>query len=211
MHLNCDVIQTYHLNRKSQEFEKHFHSVMSSEMLTVLFTPLDYHGHINACHGIGETLRDRGHKVVFAIDKAFEGKLSAYGFYEELLEAPLTAKEHSGDSEMDGTSAQVLKHKDAFKEGSLAMTEKFVINGFSLMTRFFMEKDTQYKEIIARVKPDLIVIDSYIGSPTLTNSGIPWVWLYSAAPLMAWNDENMSPAWSGMFQSHNCVIPIRLS
>jgi len=53
-----------------------------SKSLTVLFAPLDGHGHINACHGLAEELRERGHRVVFTIDNVFKGRLKQYGFEE---------------------------------------------------------------------------------------------------------------------------------
>ena len=170
---------------------------MSSSKLTVLFCPLDYHGHVNACHGLAEALRDRGHRVVFAIDKAFKGRLQAYGFDEELLSISLSVIGLSDDSEVDSTTQCVTQLKDVFKEGTLAMTEKFCVFGFENMSKLLKAKDSQYKSILERVVPDLIVIDSYVGSPTLTNSGIPWIWLYSAAPLMAWNSDSLPPPWAG--------------
>ncbi len=48
---------------------------MSEKSLTILFAPLDGWGHINACIGLAEVLLNRGHRVVFAIDISFKGKL----------------------------------------------------------------------------------------------------------------------------------------
>ncbi len=44
-----------------------------SKKLTILFSPLDGYGHVNACTGVAEALRDRGHRIVFAIDKSWKG------------------------------------------------------------------------------------------------------------------------------------------
>jgi UDP:flavonoid glycosyltransferase YjiC (YdhE family) len=59
-----------------------------SKKFTILFVPLDDSGHVNACIGLAECLRDRGHKIVVAIDPTFKGKLISYGFIEELLIDP---------------------------------------------------------------------------------------------------------------------------
>jgi UDP:flavonoid glycosyltransferase YjiC (YdhE family) len=56
------------------------------ERLTILFAPLDAVGHVNACIGIAEVLRDRGHRIVFAISDNWRQKLKIYGFEEELIE-----------------------------------------------------------------------------------------------------------------------------
>jgi UDP:flavonoid glycosyltransferase YjiC (YdhE family) len=50
-----------------------------SKKFTILFVPLDDSGHVNACIGLAECLRDRGHKIVVAIDPTFKGKLISYG------------------------------------------------------------------------------------------------------------------------------------
>jgi len=82
--------------------------------------------------------------------------------------------------------------------------EKFCVKAMEKMLSDNKERDDIYKDILRRVKPDIIVIDSYICSPALTNSGIPWVWLFSAAPHMCLPlmqpDESVNyipPAWSG--------------
>ena len=44
--------------------------------------------------------------------------------------------------------------------------------------------ELKLKEIITRIKPDLIAVDCYMCSPAVTNSGIPWVRMFPAGPLM---------------------------
>ena len=56
--------------------------------LRILVTPLSSHGHLNACHGLCEELRDRGHEITFLLAKAFAGRLAKYGFKEHLIEPP---------------------------------------------------------------------------------------------------------------------------
>ena len=160
----------------------------------MLFAPLDGWGHVNACHGLAELVRDRGHRVVFAVDVAFEGQLQRYGFEEELHEWVRDVK-----PDVNHKSDFIHKNAEFFKLSPLEVNKNICVKAFQLMYEGLRARDSQYKQIIDRVKPDIIVIDSYVGSPTLTNSGIPWVWLYSAAPLMAWNSEKLPPAWSGKF------------
>jgi len=164
-----------------------------SNRKTILFTPLDGHGHTNACHVLAEVLRDRGHRVVFAIDIAFEGKLSPFGFEEEIHSLPQDGLQ-SNDEFWPEFAA---KHTPYLKLSPIEVTEKFVSVGFGKMLEHLRDKDSQYEQIIARVKPDVIVIDSYICSPTLTNSNIPFVRLCSAAPLLQLNSNKTPPAWSG--------------
>jgi len=162
--------------------------------ITVLFAPLDGHGHINACHGLAEALQNRGHKIVFAVDKAFKGRLTQYGFEEELIEPTI-----NGDKSDEQFWPQFVAANSKVLKGSpIEIVEGFCVKATEKMLNDNKVKDDFYKEIIDRVKPDVIVIDSYICSPALTNSGIPWVWLFSASPSLCLNEAHIPPAWSGM-------------
>src|SRR5882757_188161 len=55
------------------------------QKLTILFAPCDGVGHVNACIGIGEVLRDRGHRIVFIVCDIWKDKLTKYGFEEEIF------------------------------------------------------------------------------------------------------------------------------
>ena len=167
---------------------------MPPKRQTVLFTPLDGWGHINACQGLAEAVRDRGHRVVFAIDIAFEGKLKKFGFEEELHSMP---RDSNVDPNINFWADFIVKHKKVFLLSPIEIVAKFELFAFDQMYDSLRKRDKQYADIISRVEPDIIVIDSYIGSPTLTNSGIPWVWLYSAAPQLCLLNENVPPGWSG--------------
>ncbi|CAG2106216.1 unnamed protein product [Medioppia subpectinata] len=164
---------------------------MSSTRLTILFAPLEYHGHVNACHGIAERLRDRGHRIVFAIDSLFEGKLRAHGFEEQLLSLP----DHLQDDESEVEF--INRNHDLFKADPLTVADKFIAYGFHIFLRNLKAIDAQYRQILAKVRPHLIAIDSYMGSPALIGSGIPFILIYSAAPLMLFNDHRLPPPWSG--------------
>ena len=57
-----------------------------SQSLTVLFMPESAYGPTNNCIGIGDVLRRRGHRVVFAAEASWKGKLTALGFEEDLVD-----------------------------------------------------------------------------------------------------------------------------
>ena len=54
-------------------------------MSTVVFFPEGAYGPTNNCVGIGQVLRDRGHRVVFVLEESFAGTLEAQGFEERLM------------------------------------------------------------------------------------------------------------------------------
>jgi UDP:flavonoid glycosyltransferase YjiC (YdhE family) len=171
---------------------------MLSNKLTVLMTPLDGWGHINCCHGLAEELQNRGHRVVFAVDIAFKDKLRKFGFEEELLSLPNSKSkeveeywpkfiEENGKSLMSRDASDVMA---------------FCVNlGATKMASDVRAHDHQYRDIIQRVNPDLIITDAYVDSPAITKSGRPWIWLYSAAPLGLLNtikERCLPPSGSGL-------------
>ena len=57
-----------------------------SEPLTVMFLPESAYGPTNQCIGLGKVLLDRGHRVVFAAEASWAGRLQPYGFVEALVD-----------------------------------------------------------------------------------------------------------------------------
>ena len=49
---------------------------------TVVFFPEGAFGPTNNCIGIGNALKERGHRVVFIVEESFAGTLEAKGFEE---------------------------------------------------------------------------------------------------------------------------------
>ena len=67
------------------------------ERLTIVFMPESAYGPTNNCIGIGKILEQRGHRVVFAAEASWKGKLEPLGFEEDLVDlAP-----PEGDDEQD--------------------------------------------------------------------------------------------------------------
>src|ERR1700758_2961975 len=60
--------------------------VMSKRPLTILFMPESAYGPTNNCIGIGDVLRRQGHRVVFAAEASWKGRLAPLGFTEDLVD-----------------------------------------------------------------------------------------------------------------------------
>ena len=52
---------------------------------TIVFFPESAFGPTNNCVGIGNVLRERGHRVVFIVEESFAGTLVAKGFEERVM------------------------------------------------------------------------------------------------------------------------------
>ena len=59
---------------------------MAERPLTVLFMPESAYGPTNQCVGIGDVLLRRGHRVVFAAEASWKGRLAPLGFEEDLVD-----------------------------------------------------------------------------------------------------------------------------
>jgi len=169
-----------------------------SQKLKILFAPVDAVGHVNACIGIAEILRDKGHRIVFALSDNWRGKLNVYGFEEEIIEL-------SGNETIEDPAkywAEILSKSGMF--GSITPMLKFKNmnnNAFSQIINRVKDSEPKMKEIVNRVKPDVIVYDGLNWIPSLMNSGIPWVWSISANPLLidyALEDDRLPPSALGI-------------
>ena len=71
---------------------------MPGRPLTVLFMPESAYGPTNNCIGIGDVLRRRGHRVVFAAEASWKGRLEPLGFEEDLVDLSPPAAEAPQDA-----------------------------------------------------------------------------------------------------------------
>ena len=166
---------------------------MSANKKTILFAPMNGWGHINACLGIAQELLSRGHRVVWAIDRGFEGKLSCFGFEEVLV-----GKVDQGNDDKLYWQKFMEEKCKYLKEDYMTIFREFVEPSFNVMISDTMSLESQYKAVLDKVKPNVIVMDMYVASVALTLSGIPFVWLFSATPHFAFFAENkIPPPWAG--------------
>ena len=74
---------------------------MAHESRTILFMPESAYGPTNNCIGIGDILRRRGHRVVFAAERSWAGNLEALGFAEDLVDLAPPPENAGGDPGRD--------------------------------------------------------------------------------------------------------------
>jgi UDP:flavonoid glycosyltransferase YjiC (YdhE family) len=140
--------------------------------LTFLFVPADATGHFNACLGLAEQLRDRGHRVVFATPNDWKGKLEPQGFIEECyLTAEPVPEDQKGEKYNDTWGELIAKIAP-----TLAMSSEDQITSLMApMSRLGLDQakysEPRLKEIVTKVKPDAIILDWFVQSPSLTESG----------------------------------------
>src|SRR6188472_2000860 len=165
--------------------------------LTIQFMPESAYGPTNNCVGIGKRLLDRGHRVVFAAEASWAGKLEPLGFVEDLVDlAPPPADDTPQDAGqfwkdfIRDTAPEFRKPTIDQLDTFMAPTWQALIDG----ARFC---EPQLREILARQAPDVIVEDNVVCFPALVTYGAPFVRIVSCNPLEVPGPE-IAPAYSGL-------------
>ncbi|MBM2621886.1 glycosyltransferase [Actinoplanes sp. LDG1-06] len=162
--------------------------------LTVLFMPESAYGPTNNCIGIGDVLRRRGHRVVFAAEASWAGKLTALGFEEDLVHL-------AGEPDTPQDAGQFWKDfiRDTapeFRKPTIEQLDTWVKPVWQELIDGAKFCQPTLTEIIARVRPDVIVEDNVVAFPALTTAGVPFVRIVSCNPLEV-KGPDIAPVFSG--------------
>jgi len=161
---------------------------------TVLFMPESAYGPTNNCVGIGDVLRRRGHRVVFAAEASWKGKLAPLGFEEDLVDlAP------PSDEEQDAGQFWKDFIRDTapeFRKPTIQQLETWIKPVWEELITGARYCEPQLKAIIERVRPDVIALDNVVAFPALTTAGVPFVRIVSCNPLEV-KGPGIPPVFSG--------------
>ena len=162
---------------------------------TILFMPESAYGPTNQCIGVGDILRRRGHRVVFAAEASWSGRLAALGFEEDLVDlaAPSETEEAAGQFWTEfvrETAPEFRKPTSEQLTGFIRPTWQALIDGAKYC-------EPQLREILKRVQPDVIVEDNVVAFPALLTAGAPFVRIVSCNPLEI-ADSQLPPVFSGL-------------
>ncbi|GGT43653.1 nucleotide disphospho-sugar-binding domain-containing protein [Streptomyces althioticus] len=163
--------------------------------LTVLFAPESAYGPTNNCAGIGDVLRRRGHRVVFAAEASWKGRLAPLGFEEELVDLapPPGQPQDAGQFWKDF----VRDTAPEFRKPAIEQLETLIKPVWEELISGARYCEPRLKEIVERVRPDVIVEDNVVCFPALTTAGVPFVRIVSCNPLEM-KGEHVPPPFSGL-------------
>ena len=173
---------------------------MPSSPLTVLFMPESAYGPTNQCIGIGRVLLERGHRVVFAAEASWQGKLAALGFEEDLVDLAPAADLPPGEPEPDAGQFWkdfIRETAPEFRKPTVEQLATFMKPTWQALIDGSMFCEPQLRAIIARVKPDVIVEDNVLCFPALMTSQAPFVRIVSCNPLEM-KGAGVAPTFSGL-------------
>ncbi|MFC6085392.1 glycosyltransferase [Sphaerisporangium aureirubrum] len=164
-------------------------------MATILFMPESAYGPTNNCIGIADILRQRGHRVVFAAEASWKGKLTALGFEEDLVDLapPSEEEQDAGQFWKDFIRDTAPEYRKSTLEQLETVTKPIwdaLIDGSKYC-------EPQLKAIMERVRPDVVVEDNVIAFPALLTAGKPFVRIVSCNPLEVKGD-GVAPVFSGL-------------
>ena len=162
---------------------------------TVIFFPEGAFGPTNNCVGIGEVLRDRGHRVIFVIEESFAGTLEEKGFEERLMRLgpPPEQEEEPGQFWKDF----IRDTAPVFRKSTFEQLTEFIAPTWEALLDGARYVDDRLVEIFGEVEPDVIVEDNVCAFPALPASGRPWVRIASCNPLEM-KDPQLPPPYSGL-------------
>ena len=163
-------------------------------MATIVFFPEGAYGPTNNCVGIGQVLRERGHRVVFVIEESFAGTLEAQGFEEQLMRlgAPPEVEEEPGQFWKDF----IRETAPVFRKPTIDQLAEFIEPTWRALCDGARYVDDRLREIFDDVEPDAVVEDNVVTFPAIQHSGRPWVRIVSCNPLEV-KDDAIPPVFSG--------------
>src|SRR6266849_4124821 len=174
---------------------------MPGRPLTVLFMPESAYGPTNNCIGIGDVLRRRGHRVVFAAEASWNGRLEPLGFVEDLVDlAPPPERSPDGPATAQD-AGQFWKDfiRDTapeFRRPTIDQLDTWVRPVWEELISGARYCQPRLTQIVERTRPDVIVEDNVVGFPALVTAGVPFVRIVSCNPLEI-KDPHIPPAFSG--------------
>ncbi len=168
---------------------------MTTKPLTLLFMPESAHGPTNNCIGIGDVLRRRGHRVVFAAEASWKDRLRPHGFEEQLVdlappaEGPVDAGQFWKDFIRDSAPA--------FRLPTIDQLATFMVPTWQALIDGARYCQPQLQRIIDEVRPDIVIEDNVVSFPALLTAGVPYVRMVSCNPLEV-RGPDVPPPYSGL-------------
>jgi MGT family glycosyltransferase len=167
---------------------------VSERPLTVLFMPEAAYGPTNQCIGMGAVLLERGQHVVFAAESSWGGRLAPFGFTEHLVDLAEPAAD-----EVDAGQFWADYIRDTapeFRRPTVEQMRSFMLPTWQAIVDGARYAEPRLREIIATVRPDVIVEDNVVCFPALVTAEAPFVRVVSCNPIEV-PGPNLPPVFSG--------------
>ncbi|XP_074601492.1 NDP-glycosyltransferase YjiC-like [Brevipalpus obovatus] len=158
-----------------------------------LFLPMDGAGHINACVGVANLLKKHQHECIFSVVKTWSAIVEKHGFQTESYSDPSS----DGEDPQAKWGKFMREVAFAYKLSPIEQIATLELPAFDDFLKTTQKFDPHFKQLIQRIKPDAILVDFYCAVPSVINSGLPWFYIWSCNPLLAYEQYGGPPAFSG--------------
>lgn len=136
----------------------------------------------------------RGARPIFICHAGFAGVFAEYGFKEYQLPAP----EELSDSDRHHYWENFIKrHVPHFNLSPADQIEAYVAPTWDAIIETAIGAEAALGDLLARLKPDAIVLDNVVMFPAVANAGCPWVRVVSCAETEI-PDRDVPPYLSGL-------------
>jgi MGT family glycosyltransferase len=169
---------------------------MSERSLTILFMPESAYGPTNNCIGIGDVLRRRGHRVVFAAESSWQGRLEPLGFEEDLVDLTPPSADPADQDAGQFWKDFVRDTAPEFRKPTIEQLDTWIRPVWEELISGARYCQPQLLQIIERTRPNVIVEDNVVAFPALMTAGVPFVRILSCNPLEI-RDPGLPPTFSG--------------
>src|SRR4051794_23717922 len=136
-----------------------------TSIATIVFFPEGAYGPTNNCVGIGQVLRERGHRVVFIVEESFAGNLEHEGFEERLMRLgpPPAEPEAPGQFWKDF----IRDTAPEFRKPTIEQLASFIAPTWQALIDGSKYVEPRLREIVDELRPDVIVEDNVVGFPAV--------------------------------------------
>ncbi|ORA53517.1 glycosyl transferase [Mycolicibacterium chubuense] len=162
-----------------------------------MFWPESAYGPTNQCIGLASILRDRGHRIVFAAESSWAGRIAPFGFVEELVDLAAPA-EGAADEDAGAFWTQfIAETAPEFRKPTIEQLATFIQPTYQALIDGARYCEPRLRDIIAEHRPDVIVEDNVVLFPALVTAGVPFVRIVSCSPLEI-PGPDVPPPFSGL-------------
>ena len=162
-----------------------------------MFWPESAYGPTNQCIGLAAILRERGHRIVFAAESSWAGKLAPFGFVEELVDLAEPAEGAADEDPGKFWTDFIAETSPEFRKPTVEQLESFILPTYQALIDGAKYCEPRLRAIIAEHQPDVIVEDNVILFPALVTAGAPFVRIVSCSPLEV-SGPGVPPPFSGL-------------
>ena len=170
---------------------------MAAEALTIMFWPESAYGPTNQCIGLAAILHERGHRIVFAAESSWAGKLAPFGFAEELVDLAEPAEGAADEDAGTFWTDFIAETAPEFRKPAVEQLESFILPTYQALIDGAKYCEPRLRAIIAEHRPDVIVEDNVVLFPALVTAGAPFVRIVSCSPLEV-SGAGVPPPFSGL-------------